>query len=208
MDFRKPSYGDAGSGFSRQLLRDRAEVVAPTLLGSILAGPDGRTGLIVDVEAYGGADDPASHAYRGRTARNATMFGRAGLLYVYRSYGIHWCANVVTGDEGEAGAVLIRALLALEGVEAMRRGRWKEGRVGRDADLCSGPGRLTQAMGIDGTHNGADLCDPSSPVTLHPAEKNFVEGVSLVTTPRVGITRATDRLWRFVLPQPPKNLLQ
>ncbi len=208
MDTPRLRSGGAGRSFSRQLLRDRADVVAPALLGSILAGGDGQLGIVVEVEAYGGADDPASHAYRGRTARNATMFGRAGLLYVYRSYGVHWCANVVTGDEGEAGAVLIRALLPRGGVEAMRRGRWKDGRVGRDADLCSGPGRLTQAMGIDGTHDGTDLCDPLSPVTLHEGQRNHAIDLALVRTPRIGISKANDKLWRFVLPRRSQNLLQ
>lgn len=208
MDRPKREPGEPGCSFPRRLLLGRAEVAAPALLGAILARSDGRRGMIVEVEAYGGADDAASHAYRGRTGRNATMFARAGLLYVYRSYGVHWCANVVTGEAGEAGAVLIRALLAIGGVDAMRRGRWGEARQGRAADLCSGPGRLTQAMGIDLTCDGIDLCDPMSQLRLLEGRYSPTVDPSVIATPRIGISKATDKRWRFVLPQPSRNLLQ
>jgi len=208
VDLPKRRSAGPGRSFPRHLLLGRPEVAAPALLGATLARSDGRRGVIVEVEAYGGADDPASHAYRGRTARNATMYGRAGLLYVYRSYGVHWCANVVTGEAGEAAAVLIRALQPLEGVEAMRQRRWGEGRQGRDADLCSGPGRLTQAMGIDFSYDGTDLCAATSPLRLLEGDDNFEAGPSPIATPRIGISRAIEKRWRFVLPQPSRNLLQ
>lgn len=208
MNLPKPRSGGAGRGFSARRLSGRAEVVAPALLGAVLARSDGRRGMIVEVEAYGGSDDPASHAYRGRTARNATMFGSAGLLYVYRSYGVHWCANVVTGAAGEAGAVLIRALQPISGVDAMRRGRWMQGPQGKDSQLCSGPGRLTQAMGIDVTFDGTDLCDPSSPLRLLEGVDPQIAATPPIVTPRVGISKATEKLWRFALPQEARNLLQ
>lgn len=170
----------------REIVAGSALEVAPKLLGwTFLA--DGVGGRIVDVEAYQ-PDDPASHSYRGPTARNATMFGPAGRLYVYRSYGIHWCANVTCGAEGEGAAVLLRALEPTAGLAEMRRRR------GVDVDrlLCSGPGRLTQALGIDGAHDAADLGAP--PFRLVPP----LRAVRYVTTPRIGISKAVERPWRFV----------
>ena len=172
-------------------------LVAPDLLGLVLRHGD-RAGRIVEVEAYCGTEDPAAHTYRGRTARNATMFGPAGLLYVYRSYGLHWCANVVCGREGEGVAVLLRALQPLDGLEAMRSDRSRGRRPGAlplaDRDLCRGPGRLTQALGIGGEHDGADLLAGDRDVRLlddgwRPARVE--QGV------RVGITVAADRPWRW-----------
>ena len=190
------------------------EVVAPRLLGATLMRSDGRAGVIIEVEAYGGADDPASHAFRGRRARNATMFGPAGRLYVYRSYGVHWCANVVTGADGEPAAVLIRALRPTRGVAAMRAARWGDSPRGALKDLCSGPGRLTQAFGIDGAFDGVDLCDPLGDLRLlHEDAPDLLLQDPLavqdpVATPRIGISKATDRLWRFVVPQPRADLLR
>lgn len=181
----------------RALLDGAVQDVAPRLLNLILA-VDGRAGRIVEVEAYGGADDPASHAHRGLTARNGTMFGRAGLLYVYRSYGLHWCANVVVGPAGEAGAVLIRALEPLQGRQAMSTRRPA---AHRDRDLCNGPGKLCAALGIDGAMDGADLLDPGSPVRL-VSDGSAAAPEPLVTT-RVGISRAVERPWRFVAPGSP-----
>lgn len=176
---------------------DRPSVeVAPDLLNKLVVRTDGRAGRIIEVEAYAGAADPASHAFRGPTARTATMFGRAGHLYVYFSYGVHWCANVVTGADGEASAVLLRALEPVSGLGLMRAARWTTQRRQVDRDLCRGPGRLCQAMGIDGSFDGADLggegplwlADDGTPPPADPA-----------VTPRIGISVARDRLWRFAV---------
>ena len=138
--------------------RDPREV-APELLNAVLVHDDPVSECrlavrIVDVEAYGGAEDPGSHAFRGPTRRNATMFGPPGRLYVYFTYGMHWCANVVAHTSGRAGAVLLRGAAPLEGVEVMRARRTA---ARRDRELCSGPARLTQALGIDGAYDAADL---------------------------------------------------
>lgn len=165
--------------------------VAPALLGCrLVAG--GVTVRLTEVEAYSGqGSDPASHAHRGRTARNSVMFERAGLLYVYFTYGMHWCMNVVTGVEGHASAVLLRAGEVLEGVELAR-----ERRPGtRDRDLCRGPARLTSALGVDARHLGADLLDPSSPVRLLPGGHEGVVAVG----PRVGVAAGAETHWRFWL---------
>jgi len=147
--------------------------------------------LLTDVEAYGGADDPASHGFRGATPRNASMFARSGTLYVYRSYGLHWCMNVVTGPPGEASAVLLRAGRPLVGEGHMRRRR------GRADHLCDGPGRLSQALGVTGELDGTSLLDGPVHLLGEPAPRT-----SVVTGPRVGISRAADRLWRFRLVEP------
>jgi len=145
--------------------------------------------MLTEVEAYGGPDDLASHASGGPTARNASMFGPAGTLYVYRSYGIHWCANVVTGAAGDGEAVLMRGAIPLEGVSIM------EQRRGRVDQLVDGPGKLCQALGITGEHDGSSLVN--GPVRLLPPEEPI--GGVVAATPRIGITKATDRLWRFTL---------
>lgn len=181
----------------RRSLTGPAIEVAPGLLGLVVVAGD-RAGRIVEVEAYMGPDDPASHAYRGPTTRNATMFGPPGHLYVYFTYGMHWCANVVTGSDGVATAVLIRALAPLTGIEQMRAAR---PRARRDRDLCSGPAKLAQALGIDGTHDGVDICDPVSPIRL--IDDHWRPDVEAVTSPRVGITRAVDHPWRWYLPGDP-----
>jgi len=172
-------------------------VVAPLLLNKLLVTADGRAGRIIEVEAYWGAQDPASHAYRGRTARNATMFRRGGHLYVYLSYGMHWCANVVCGPEGEAQAVLLRALQPVEGLDLMRAARWRDQRRRDDRDLCRGPGRLCQAMGIDRSDDGIDLTRPSSPVWI--ADDGVAPPESPAGTARVGISVGTDLPWRFAV---------
>ena len=145
-------------------------------------------GIVVETEAYA-PDDPASHSFGGATRRNATMFGPAGRLYVYRSYGIHWCANVVCDVEGVGAAVLLRALEPREGLDEMvaRRG------LVDPLHLCSGPGRLAQALGLTGDHDGLPLDRPPA-VLLGRAEP-----VEVVAGPRVGITRAAGLPWRYAL---------
>ncbi|HKY16945.1 MAG TPA: DNA-3-methyladenine glycosylase [Microthrixaceae bacterium] len=172
-------------------------VVAPMLLNKVLA-VDGRQGRIMEVEAYRGADDPASHAYRGRTARNAVMFGPAGHLYVYFTYGMHWCANVVTGESGVANAVLLRALAPMDGLDEMRAARVA---ARRDVDLCNGPAKLCQAMGIDGDDDGLDLCSGTARVRL--VDDGTAPPGRPHRGPRVGISVATDRRWRFSVPGAP-----
>src|SRR3954462_2532712 len=135
----------------REFYRRDSRVVAKALLNKVLVHGD-RTGRIVEVEAYCGAMDPGSHAYRGMTKRNTTMFGPAGGLYVYFTYGMHWCANAVCGDDGEGVAVLLRALAPLDGLDAMRAARGPA--VRRDRDLTPGPAKLCQAFGIDGSYDG------------------------------------------------------
>ena len=145
--------GGAVRAVARRDLEGNPVAVAPWLLHKVLSVGD-RAGRIVEVEAYHGANDAASHAYRGLTPRTAIMFGPAGFLYVYFTYGMHWCANVVCGPDGEAAAVLIRALAPLSGLEAMRAARPK---ARRDLDLCNGPAKLCQALGITGADDGTDL---------------------------------------------------
>jgi DNA-3-methyladenine glycosylase len=159
--------------------------VARGLLGTTFL-VDGVGGTLVEVEAYA-PDDPASHSYRGRTARNAAMFGSAGTLYVYRSYGIHWCANVVCGEPAQGSAVLLRALEPTHGLEEMRARRGLEDPL----LLCSGPGRLTQALSITGSHDGLPL--DRAPFGLLPRQ----EPPDTVSGPRIGITRAPDLPWRY-----------
>lgn len=182
----------------------RAEVtgvateVAPRLLNALLevTDPAGvvRRGRIVEVEAYRGRHDPASHAYRGRTPRNATMFGRPGLLYVYRSYGIHWCANVVAGTDGVAEAVLVRAVEPLTGLAEMRAARPA---ARRDVDLANGPGKVCAALGITGADDGTDLCARRGRVRL--LRDGVAAPTAPTTTTRIGITRATEQPWRYLV---------
>jgi DNA-3-methyladenine glycosylase len=183
------------------LLEGRPEEVAPRLLNLLLSGADGRAGRIIEVEAYGGGDDPASHAYRGPRPRNRAMFGPAGHLYVYRSYGVHWCANVVTGPAGVGSAVLLRALEPVAGIDLMRRVRWGDGPAGRDRDLCRGPGRLTRSLDITGEMDGSDLCAAAGPLRL--LDDGTPPPDRPDASPRVGISVATDRPWRFSLPGHP-----
>jgi DNA-3-methyladenine glycosylase len=142
---------------ARQFYARDSRELAPVLLNKVLVhgtGPDRVAARIVEVEAYAGPEDPASHAFRGPTSRNQTMFGPPGHLYVYFTYGMHWCANVVGGTEGIANAVLLRAAAPLTGLETMRRRR---GPSRTDRELCAGPARLTQAFGITGTDDDTDL---------------------------------------------------
>jgi DNA-3-methyladenine glycosylase len=161
--------------------------VARGLVGCTLL-LDGVGGIVVETEAYA-PDDPASHAFGGPTRRNATMFGRPGRLYVYRSYGVHWCANVVCAAEDVGAAVLLRALEPTDGVDVMRERRG----IDDIRALAAGPGRLTQALGISDAHDGIDVT--CSPFTFVPA----TAAVDVVASRRVGITRAIERPWRYSL---------
>lgn len=169
-----------------ELVAGSVHDAAPALIGWTLL-VDGIGGRIVEVEAYE-ETDPASHSFGGPRGRNVVMFGAPGHLYVYRSYGIHWCANVVCGPTGHGSAVLLRAIQPTHGLEEMRSRRGARD----DRLLCSGPGRLTQALGLTGADNGADLVAPRFR-TLPPERPPQV-----VRTPRIGITRAADREWRYV----------
>ena len=162
-------------------------MVAPDLIGVTLL-VDGVGGRIVEVEAYHHTD-AAAHSYRGLTERNAVMFGPPGFVYVYRSYGIHWCVNFVCEPKGSASAVLIRAVEPLEGLAKMKRRRG----LTDERLLCSGPGRLTEAMGVTHAHNGLALDEP--PFTLY-ARDGDVEVESGV---RIGLTKAADLPWRYGL---------
>lgn len=170
-----------------ELLAGSVHDVARGLLGSTLLR-DGVGGRIVEVEAYAPAD-PASHAFCGRTPRNSSMFAAPGTLYVYRSYGVHWCANVSCEPEGIGAAVLLRALEPTAGLEEMRARRG----VQDDRALCSGPGKLTQALGITSTDDGLVLSCP--PYSLEPPARS----PDVMTTPRVGITKGVDRPWRYLI---------
>jgi DNA-3-methyladenine glycosylase len=161
--------------------------VAPELIGATLLFK-GVGGIIVEVEAYHHTD-PAAHSFNGRTERNAVMFGPPGFSYVYRSYGIHWCVNFVCEADGSASAVLIRAIEPTEGLPAMKRRRGvKDERL-----LCSGPGRLCQALGITRAHNALALDE--TPFELHAR----TEKPQIVAGPRIGITKAVDQPWRYGL---------
>jgi DNA-3-methyladenine glycosylase len=171
--------------------------VAPTLLGCVLRA-NGVSVRLTEVEAYAGESDPGSHAFRGRTPRTEVMFGPAGRAYVYFTYGMHWCMNVVCGPDGVASAVLIRAGQVVEGVELARERRPRS----RDRDLARGPARLTQALAIDGTYGGVDLLDPSAPLRLTSGE--HVEPGAVSAGPRVGVGGAGAATpWRFWLTDEP-----
>jgi DNA-3-methyladenine glycosylase len=171
----------------RDFFAEDVHAVARGLLGTQLL-VDNVGGTIVEVEAYS-PDDPASHSFCGRTGRNATMFGPPGHAYVYRSYGIHWCLNAVCDREGIGAAVLIRALVPTHGTDAMRARRSVED----ERLLCSGPGRLTQALGVSGAHDGLALDAP--PFVLLEAQA----ACEIELTTRIGISRGVDRPWRYVV---------
>lgn len=166
--------------------------VAPALLNKVLVREDGRAGRIIETEAYCGADDPAAHTFNGPTRRNATMFGAPGHMYVYFTYGMHWCCNAVCGPVGQGWGVLIRAIEPMCGLELMRAARPASTKL---RDLTSGPARLTQALAITGEFDGADLvcndrgvcvCDDGTPPPLTP-----------LTGPRIGISRGKAFDWRW-----------
>ena len=165
---------------------------APRLLGALLSH-GGVTVRLVEVEAYDGDRDPGSHAYRGRTPRNSVMFGPAGHLYVYFTYGMHHCANVVCGEEGRASAVLLRAGEVVEGVDTARARRGRSS----DRDLARGPARLCQALGVDLSANGAVLTEAPGAPAPHLGLGDPLPADRIRTGPRVGLRAAADRPWRF-----------
>ncbi len=172
------------------MLSGPVAAAARGLLGRRLTttiGGDRASVVILEVEAYAGEKDPASHAFGGETPRNGAMFGPPGGLYVYRSYGIHWCMNVVCGPMGTARAVLLRGGMVVEGIDVVDRRR------GRSVNLTDGPGKLCQALGVDGSLDGSSLFD--GPVTISGEP---VPG-SITASKRIGITKAVDREWRYVL---------
>lgn len=181
---------DLGAGFYDRPVLD----VAPDLLNKVLVTAAGdRSGRIVEVEAYGGTDDPASHGWRGPTPRTVPMFGAGGHWYVYLSYGVHWCANVVCGPEGVCAAVLIRAIEPIAGVDAMQAAR---GPKVATRNLTNGPGKLTQAMGVGGALDGTRIAVSG----LRIVYDEVAPPTQPRRTPRIGIhpDRAADRLWRFL----------
>ena len=185
----------------REFLSRPAQEVAPDLLGCVFEHEtaDGLVAVaLTEVEAYAGEVDPASHAYRGRTVRNAVMFGPAGHAYVYFTYGMHFCVNVVCMPPGTASAVLLRAGQVIAGEELARARR---GPASTPRDLARGPARLCQALGIDRRLDGADLCDEASPLRLRKAVATVrsEEKTAIHTGPRVGVREGADVPWRFWL---------
>jgi DNA-3-methyladenine glycosylase len=176
-----------GKPLKRAFFARSVHEVAPDLIGATLL-VNGVGGIIVEVEAYHHTD-PAAHSFRGPTPRNGVMFGPPGFAYVYRSYGIHWCVNFVCEKQGSASAVLIRALQPTHGIPAMRRRRG----LHDERSLCSGPGKLTEALAITEAHNGLAL--DVSPIALHAR----IGEVEVATGVRIGITKAVELPWRYGL---------
>jgi DNA-3-methyladenine glycosylase len=175
----------------RSFYRRDPRVVAPELLGKVLRhGP--LEARIVEVEAYCGSEDPGSHTFRGPTRRNATMFGPPGRLYVYFTYGMHWCMNAVCGDDGEGVAVLLRAAVPTKGVAMMRERRPA---ARSDRDLCRGPARLCQAFAVDGGFDGADLVTADRGVTL--LDDGTPPPADPAVSRRIGLTAGADLPWRW-----------
>jgi DNA-3-methyladenine glycosylase len=183
----------SGRPLPRRFYRRDSRELAPLLLNKVLVHGD-RAVRLVEVEAYAGSDDPGSHAHRGMRPRNTTMFGPPGHLYVYRSYGIHWCANVVCGDDGWASAVLLRGATPLTGIDEMYASR--PGIV-RERDLAGGPGRLCQALGIDGTFDGTDIVKGSGGVLLYDDGTPPPENPGVST--RIGLSpgKGDESPWRY-----------
>lgn len=179
--------------YSRDVL-----VVAPDLLNKVV-GFGACRGRIVEVEAYGGASDPGSHGARGMTPRNKVMFGPPGCLYVYFTYGMHWCSNVVCGADGECAAVLIRAVTPLAGLAEMRERR---AAARCDRDLCNGPAKFTAAFAINGTHNGANLVTAGAGIAVYD------DGTAPPQEPgqstRIGISQGVDLPWRWFVSNCPE----
>jgi DNA-3-methyladenine glycosylase len=177
----------AGKALKRAFFARSVHEVAPDLIGATLL-VKGVGGIIVEVEAYHHTE-PAAHSFRGPTPRNAVMFGPPGFVYVYRSYGIHWCVNFVCEKVGSASAVLIRALEPTHGMAAMRRRR----HLHDERSLCSGPGKLTEALGITHKHNGLPLDAPPLALFARASKPDIVAGV------RIGLTKAVELPWRYGL---------
>lgn len=198
----EPTAAAAGRRLVRDFFLSDAREVAQALIGKLLVRDDGRAARLVEVEAYLGQDDPGSHAFRGPTPRASIMFGPPGRLYVYFSYGVHWCANIVCGPEGVACAVLLRAAQPVDGMEIMRAARSHGQLRLTDRDLCRGPGRLCEAFGIKGEHNGLDLVGipPPAPVLWLADDGSGPEG-TVVATRRVGLSagRGAGSPWRYIL---------
>jgi DNA-3-methyladenine glycosylase len=172
---------------TKAFFRRSVHEVAPDLIGAMLLC-NGAGGRIVEVEAYHHTD-PAAHSFRGLTPRNAVMFGPSGYAYVYRSYGIHWCLNFVCEPKGSASAVLIRALEPTAGLPLMRRRRG----LADERLLCAGPGRVCEALGITAAHNGLALDEPPFALLARTGEVDVIAG------PRIGITKAAEKPWRYGL---------
>ncbi|MFL6593378.1 MAG: DNA-3-methyladenine glycosylase [Luteimonas sp.] len=188
----------AGRRLPRAFYRRDPREVAPDLLNKVLVAADGRRARIVETEAYCGAFDAAAHTYRGRTARNAVMFGVPGLLYVYFTYGMHYCCNAVCGEDGEGVAVLLRAAEPLARLDLMREARPA---AKRDRDLCSGPARLCQAFGIARAQDGVDLVSGQGGLSI--VDDGVAPPEEPVVTTRVGIRHAAEEPWRWYVPGNP-----
>ena len=194
MAFVKMESADNMQRLQRPFYARPAPEVAPDLLGKLLVkADDGIVARIVEVEAYTDTD-PASHAFRGPTARNAPMFGEPGHAYVYFTYGMHWCMNTVTGEEGLGQGCLLRAAEPLEGLEVLRERRG----AAKDRDLLRGPGRLGQGFGLGREYSGRDLCDGGGFYLADDGERPDVR-----VGPRVGVATGADQAWRFWIPDSP-----
>jgi DNA-3-methyladenine glycosylase len=203
---------EAGAVLPREFFAGPAPEVAPMLLGCVLRrdSPEGPVAAVItEVEAYAGLTDPASHAYRGETARNAVMFGPPGYAYVYFTYGMHFCVNLVCEPAGAVSAILLRAGRVIEGADLAAARRWpppgREAGAGPAArrhperDLARGPARLCQALAIDRALNGADAVDPRSPVRVSAGPGGPGPAAKVCAGPRIGISQAVDVPWRFWL---------
>ncbi len=181
-----------GKRLSRVFYRRDPRVVAPELLNKVLVAADGRRARIVETEAYCGAIDAAAHTFRGKTTRNATMFGPPGRLYVYFTYGMHWCANTACGEEGEGVGVLLRAAEPIARLDLMYATRRA---AKRDRDLCSGPARLCQAFGITGAQDGDDLVTGAQGLAI--VDDGVAPPEDPVIGARIGIRHAVEAPWRW-----------